>query len=171
MLSLLHAACLKLFFFSPGRSAECARMFVIVQASGSSGATVNFFSSQEGRGTCLGWSSDGLIYVPLSFIRLRGSVFSAASYWRIHSGICSSISRQARADISIRWSDFSRVELAGLTAGQRTVGSLLVEAGRGTDLPFKQWMVRAVGAQRLIPSHRQNLMRPVPRHSARLWQG
>jgi len=40
-------------------------------------------------GTCLGWSSDGLIYMPLSFILLRGSVFSAASYRRIHHGICS----------------------------------------------------------------------------------
>jgi hypothetical protein len=37
--------------FLPGRSAECARMFASIQASGSSGATVNFFSSQEGRGT------------------------------------------------------------------------------------------------------------------------
>lgn len=41
-------------------------------------------------------------------------------------------SRQARADISIHGSDSSHVELAGLTAGQRTGGSVLAGAGRGT---------------------------------------
>jgi hypothetical protein len=109
--------------------------------------------------------------MPLFFIVLRGSVLSAVSYRRIHPGICNLTRWQARADISIRGSDFSGVELARLTAGQRTVGSLLAEAGRRTDLLFIQWVARAVSAWRLVPSRRQNLMRPIPRLCACLWQG
>jgi len=122
-------------------------------------------------GDCLGWRSDGLIYMPLFFILPRGSVLSTASYGRIHPGICSLTSWQARADISIRESNFSRVELAGLTAGQRIVGSMLAEAGRGTDVLFIKWVARAVGAWLLVLSRRQNLMRPIPRICTCLWQG
>jgi hypothetical protein len=119
--------------FSPGRSVECARMFVSTQAPGRSGATVNFFFSQEGWGILprveFCWIN---LYAAVLFSSWEAPSLAERRYEGSTVAPAPLTSREARADISIRESDSPHVELPGLTAGQRTGGSLLAGAGRGT---------------------------------------